>query len=724
VNHRHDVAVPIVRTIRRLPLREAYNRKIRPRSGQQEAIMRPLERKHLRIFRVIITGSLLACAPLSGASAKPAGQHPPQLEQAIGQASLILVGRVAAVSEQTYALGGKSYRITRSYDFEPVSALKGLYARDVLSLTSVDLGDPTWAPVVGVLRLILLVRSNVGYFNINRQRTPEESLPVIASVDDPLVRSVELLIGITQEPDRARKVERLVAGLATVEGPAAIPLLESLAFRWLLAAQHPDVASITRLLSDGAPEVRTATARTLGVILEADYLENGTLADRIVMALSDFLRTSEPNVAARVAALDALGAARAGRVATLAAEQLQPTLERATWAEQGAVIRAIGQQQLDGFADEIRALAEALRLDAPATFEGAVLSALARLDAGASAPLLAERIEDKHAAGLEAIHEIEAAGGLPLEDAVAVLMSVAPERMSRRERSAFAAASRVVADARLVPALAALLDPRTQDVHSRATEALLEIDTPEAAGGLRPYLAQESVIARKLEIAAFLARHGIDAGAPYALEHMSEAGLLESAIAVFEALASLEPVAALRQIANTSNDTLWTGAAIRALAALQDQSLVPQLLAIAEDFRHPLMPYALVALGELGEPQAVEIFREGIGSRDDRIVAASVRGAAALFARGEVDDAALRDEIAALLGSADAALGVRTAALDALVELGDPRLDTALAAAVFDGRLETTGLLDRVETLLEEQTVALARLLDGDLVSPATLATR
>jgi HEAT repeat protein len=137
-----------------------------------------------------------------------------------------------------------------------------------------------------------------------------------------------------------------------------------------------------------------------------------------------------------------------------------------------------------------------------------------------------------------------------------------------------------------------------------------------------------------------------------------------------------------------------------------------------------LIPYALVALGELGEPQGVEIFREGISSRDDRIVAASVRGAAALFARGEVDDAALRDEIAALLASPDAALGVRTAALDALVELEDPRLDAALATAVFDGRLETTGLLDRVETLLEEQTVALAQLVDDDLVTPAALATR
>jgi HEAT repeat protein len=659
------------------------------------------------------------------ASAKSAGLHPPQFEQAIGQASLIVIARVTAVSEQTYALGGKSFQVRRAYDFEPVSALKGLYARDALSLTSDDLGgDSTWAPAVGELRLILLGRSSVGYFNVYQQRTPEESLPGIASVDDPLVQCVELLIDITREPDRARKVERLVEGLATIKGPAAIPLLESLAFRGLLAAQHPDVVSIARLLGDAAPGVRAATARTLGIILEADYLENRTLADHIVTALTDLLRTADPDVEARVAALDALGAARAGRVATLAADQLQPTLERATWAEQGGVIRAIGQRQLSGFTDEIRALAGALRLDAPANFEDAVLGAFARLDAGAAALLLIERIEHKHAAGLEAIHEIEAAGKLPVEDAVAVLLRVAPERMSRRERNAFSVASRAVADRRLVPALVALLDPRVQDVHTRATDALLEIDTPEAAESLRPYLAQESIIARKLQIAAFLASHGIDAGTPYALEHMSEAGLLESAISVFEALANKEPVPALRQIASTSNDTLWTGAAIRALAALQDQSLVPRLLAIVEDFRNPLMPYALVALGDLGEPQAVEIFREGIGSRDDRIVVASVRGAAALFARGEVDDAALRDEIAALLASADVAPGVRAAALDALVELEDSRLDAALAVAVFDGRLEATGLLDRVETLLEEQTVALAELLDDDLVTPGVLATR
>jgi HEAT repeat protein len=707
-----------------LPPREAYNRQIWRSSDQEEAILRPLERDLLRVFSVIITGFLAACAAVS-ASAKSAGLHPPQFEQAIGQASLIVIARVTAVSEQTYALGGKSFQVRRAYDFKPVSALKGLYARDVLSLTSDDLGgDSTWAPEVGELRLILLGRSSVGYFNVHQQRTPEESLPGIASVDDPLVQCVELLIDITREPDRARKVERLVEGLATIKGPAAIPLLESLAFRGLLAAQHPDVVSIARLLGDAAPGVRAATARTLGIILEADYLENRTLADHIVTALTDLLRTADPDVEARVAALDALGAARAGRVATLAADQLQPTLERATWAEQGGVIRAIGQRQLSGFTDEIRALAGALRLDAPANFEDAVLGAFARLDAGAAALLLIERIEHKHAAGLEAIHEIEAAGKLPVEDAVAVLLRVAPERMSRRERNAFSVASRAVADRRLVPALVALLDPRVQDVHTRATDALLEIDTPEAAESLRPYLAQESIIARKLQIAAFLASHGIDAGTPYALEHMSEAGLLESAISVFEALANKEPVPALRQIASTSNDTLWTGAAIRALAALQDQSLVPRLLAIVEDFRNPLMPYALVALGDLGEPQAVEIFREGIGSRDDRIVVASVRGAAALFARGEVDDAALRDEIAALLASADVAPGVRAAALDALVELEDSRLDAALAVAVFDGRLEATGLLDRVETLLEEQTVALAELLDDDLVTPGVLATR
>jgi HEAT repeat protein len=286
-------------------------------------------------------------------------------------------------------------------------------------------------------------------------------------------------------------------------------------------------------------------------------------------------------------------------------------------------------------------------------------------------------------------------------------MRVSPGQLRHGEKVGFAAACRAVEDERLIPSLAGLLDPRVAEVHWHATEALLEIDTSRAAEALQPYLPQEGNLERKLEISAYLARHGIDAGVPYALEHMADASLLEPAISVFSAVSSRDAVPTLREIVRTGNDTAWTGAAIRALAALGDQQIAPRALEIAEDLRDQLAPYALVALGRLGAPHTAAIFREGIRSRDDRIVAAAIRGAAALLARGEAEDASLRDGMARLLASADAGPEVRTAALEALMLLEDPRLDRALVVAAVDARLETTPLLVRIEELLEERQVAL-----------------
>ena len=70
---------------------------------------------------------------------------------------------------------------------------------------------------------------------------------------------------------------------------------------------------------------------------------------------------------------------------------------------------------------------------------------------------------------------------------------------------ATAAACAKVADPRLVPSLAGLLDPRYNDVRWHATEALRKIDTDEAASVLWPHLAQEAarrVIGPRLTYAA------------------------------------------------------------------------------------------------------------------------------------------------------------------------------------------------------------------------------
>jgi len=66
--------------------------------------------------------------------------HNLDLEPALSEASLVLVGRVEDVRETKIALGGKGERSLLQFQFAPVLVLKGVFSRESLSLTSDDLG--------------------------------------------------------------------------------------------------------------------------------------------------------------------------------------------------------------------------------------------------------------------------------------------------------------------------------------------------------------------------------------------------------------------------------------------------------------------------------------------------------------------------------------------------------------------------------------------------------
>jgi hypothetical protein len=66
-----------------------------------------------------------------------------------------------------------------------------------------------------------------------------------------------------------------------------------------------------------------------------------------------------------------------------------------------------------------------------------------------------------------------------------------------------------------------MLAPSQQDVRWVAVEALIKINTEDAAKALQAHLREEMNLSRKLELAEFLGRHGIRDGYPYAIEHMS-----------------------------------------------------------------------------------------------------------------------------------------------------------------------------------------------------------
>jgi HEAT repeat protein len=637
------------------------------------------------------------------------------LEAGVAGADLILVARVADVSEMKMTFGGKAERATQQFKFQPVRTLKGVFARDELLLTTDDLGD--WEERAtrlerGQLRLLLLGRSGIGYANQNRQQTLDQSLSPLRDEADPLWPAVEVLIAVTQEHDRARKVTLLADGLRAAKGSSAVPLLAALQHRALLAAQLPGpAAAVTKHLGDESPAVREAGTRALEALLRADYLEHADLRTAAVGALAAALEQKDTDLGARVAALDALGAAGSAALqSAAAARQLQLDRPRQTFAERAALFRAVGALKGPAPGPAVADVLEQLPLDAPPEVQHDALLALMHLDAERAVKALRSRLEAKFAAGLDLQTEIALLGELPAAAAVPALLDTAKLALNHAERVTLAAACARFADARLVPLLATMLDPRYPDLRWQAVEGLRKTDTAEAAKALQPHLREEADLARKLQIAEFLGRHGIRDGYPYALEHMSEPGLLEGAVAALAAIRDPKAVPALRDILKTSNNTAWNGAAVRALGALGAKEFAPQFLDSVADLRRPLAPYALVALGDLGESKALPRVREGLKSRNDHIVLASVRAAAKLIPLSDAKTDDLRDTLAALLADADAALVLRLAALDALVTLKDDRLDRALTQAVRDAGLEGGSLvllLQRTETLLRERNVKL-----------------
>jgi HEAT repeat protein len=635
------------------------------------------------------------------------------LEGAVASADLILVVRVAEVGEAKTTYGGKAEVTTQQFKFQPVRTLKGVFARDELLLTTDDLGhesDGRSRLERGQLRLLLLGRSGIGYMNANRQRDLDQALPPLKDDADLLRATVDVLIAVSQEHDRAKKVTLLADGLRAAKGPSAIPLLLALQRRALLAAQTPGTAAaITKYLGDTSPAVREAGARTLFSLLQTDYLEHADLREGAAAALAAALEQKDADVSARVAALDALGEAGPSALRSApAARQLKLDVPRQTFAERAALLRAIGDLKGPAPADAVDALVNQLPLDAPEEAQHAALLTLVRLDPVWGLKAIRARLKAKYTAGLGLQTEIELFGELPAAASVPDLLDTAQLALEPAERQQLAIVCAKLADPRFIPLFAGMLDPRYPGLRWSAVEGLRKINTPEAAKALQPHLREEADLARKLQIAEFLGRHGIRDGYPYALEHMSEPGLLEEAVAALAAIHDARTVRELRDILRTSNNTAWNGAAIRALGALGEKDFAPQFLEIVQDLKRPLAPYALVALGALGEVKALPVVREALKSRNDHIVLAGIRAATKLVPLSDAKTDEIRDQLAGLLADADAAQGLRAAALEALLTLKDPRLDRALAAVVRDAGLEGSPLLERTETLLRERKIKLA----------------
>src|SRR6478735_5163559 len=80
-------------------------------------------------------------AAIRGASAEE-GFEGWNLEPGVSQAHLVMVVRVASISQVTVVEGAKTDVALREYRFQPIRRLKGIFQRDQLSMTAADLGCP------------------------------------------------------------------------------------------------------------------------------------------------------------------------------------------------------------------------------------------------------------------------------------------------------------------------------------------------------------------------------------------------------------------------------------------------------------------------------------------------------------------------------------------------------------------------------------------------------
>jgi HEAT repeat protein len=189
---------------------------------------------------------------------------------------------------------------------------------------------------------------------------------------------------------------------------------------------------------------------------------------------------------------------------------------------------------------------------------------------------------------------------------------------------------------------------------------------------------------------------------------MSAPELTDVAVEALAAIREPKAVPELKRIWESSNDVAWSAAAIRGLGRLGRAEIAPRLLELARDLRQPLAVPALIALGDLGTPEALPIVRDALGSRSDQVVISACRAARKLLAAPDARGDDVRDRLAALLADTQASQPVRDAAFESLVALDDSRLGPALGAAVRDAGLENTPLLERVEKQLAKRKQVLA----------------
>jgi HEAT repeat protein len=688
--------------------------------------------------------ALVMAMTIRGASAQEEFENW-HLESGVGQAHLVMVARVASISQVTIVEGAKTDVALREFRFEPVRRLKGIFARDQLSMTADDLGisagDASNAPPLneGEFRLLILVQQQglESYGCVSAApgaTTIDERVPLLSGPDDPLVGVVETLIKVADSQSRRERAKLLVDRLADVGGVAAVPLLSSLRLRadWA-AADGRAYTALARLARDQATPVRGGALETLRDMMATRAFPNDPKQlDAVAESLREVLRSDEGISRIQLAALESLA-----HFLTLKAdldwarELLTAQLnDAATYAERAAAATALSRIAHPQAAKAVLDAFAGLPLDESPMRESAYARAAVKVDAAEAERVLLARLKRSFAARESLAAEIEWLGRMRSKESLSLLLAAADQlNLAIDDRRQLAWALGRLGDDRAVPVLAGWLRSNDYQVKEIALASLENLDSAMAAREARSLLKPEGHLPSKLRLARLLARHGVADGYALATEHLADVGHTSSAALVLAALDDPRTSKDLSAILAARPDRRWHGAALAGLAAIDDAAARKQLLEILANDRHALAADAAEAAGLGADAEFLAPLAKLMQSRNKRIamasltalrrflsgVRASARGLAAVDRNIRDEDATEQDDNGALAPAADIPAATRAAiaesaaslVLDAYVE-GDLRHEAFAVARLLGGERFVTLLSELADQAELEGTPLLA----------------
>jgi HEAT repeat protein len=586
-------------------------------------------------WAVVMAAAALSCG---GASAQE-GFEGWNLEPGVSQAHLVMVARVASISQLTVVEGAKTDVALREYRFQPIRKVKGIFQRDQLSMTAADLGlppeDGTSAPPLkeGEYRLLILAQAQGRYAGCVSAApgasTFDERVPLLTGPDDPLVAVVETLIQVADARSRRERATLLVKRLEGAKGVSTVPILSSLRLRadWA-AADGSALPALTRLARDPAPAVRGEALEVLRDILASRIMPNNPRQlDGLADALHEVLVSDEAVTRVRLTALNALGHLLALKPDIAWARELlisQLTAAK-THAERTASATAISRI---AHPQSVAAVLEALTklpLDEQPARISVYARAAVRLDAAGAERILLTRLEQSMRAQQSLDAEIEALGRMRSKASLPLLLAAADKTtVSPGDRHRIAWAFGRLGDDRAVPVLTGWMRGNDYQLKEFALAALESLDSAVAAREVRPLLKSEAHLQYKLRLARLLARHEVGDGYALATEHLADVSHTAEATLVLAALNDARTSKDLSAIIAARPDRRWYAAALAGLAATGDATARKQLLEILADDRHPLAADAVEAAGLAGDAELLQPLAKLVQSRNRQIALASL----------------------------------------------------------------------------------------------------